>query len=280
MNLLNRIFVLLLLLAIGVLSMSVVVLAWTLPNETIDFLRDGADWLEEHNHDTEKAILTFIGVAITLLVFIFLIFELLPRRSRDVRIEDVNAGEAVISASALARRLEERVQDVDHVSGVTASVKTQRKGVEVAMDLHVDADANLAEVSDAASAMARDTLTNRMHVALSRPPQIRLHYRELRLQNGKKAAAPAETAAEEKPSEPVPPATDDAAWRPAAPAGSVVATEPEPEAEPGPDTAAEAEPVSEAEIVAAAEPVIEPSEAPVSDKPAGEDVPDPEKKTE
>ena len=72
------------------------------------------------------------------------------------------------------------------------------------MDLHVDADANLAEVSDSAAEAAREALTNRMHVALARPPRAQLHYRELRLRRVA-AVEPSEAA---RPAPPAPEALD------------------------------------------------------------------------
>jgi hypothetical protein len=47
--------------------------------------------------------------------------------------------------------------------------------------LHVDPDANLAAVTDAACEAARDVLIEKVHVELMAPPRARLHYRELRL---------------------------------------------------------------------------------------------------
>lgn len=192
MNLLNRIVVLLLLLAVGGVAIAVAVLAWTIPGDSIDALRETADWLEDHDGDTEKAILSVIAVAIAVLCLLVLVLELIPRRTNEVRVQDLKAGEATVSTAAIAGRVEEAVRQTPNVADAKVYVRARGKAVDVSMDLHVDADANLAEVTDAAADSVRDVLLNRMHVALRSQPQVRLHYRELVL---RRPAAPAPVAA-------------------------------------------------------------------------------------
>ncbi|MGE0056798.1 MAG: alkaline shock response membrane anchor protein AmaP [Dehalococcoidia bacterium] len=238
MNLFNRIVVLLLLVAVITAAIAVAVLAWTIPNKTINWLADAVQWLDDNDGDTEKALLTAGAIVVGVVALAALVVEILPRRRTDVRITDIQGAHATLSTAAIAQRLEEAVRQVPHVADTKAFVRARRKGVEVDMDLHVDPDANLADVTGAASTTIRDVLSSRMHVALVAPPRTRLHYRELRLRrppNGEPAAnssnttvvpaLPAPAAVNESTSEttlgktmPPPSEATDAGWKaPASP---------------------------------------------------------------
>lgn len=191
MNLFNRIVVLLLLVAVIAAATAVTVLAWTIPNKTINWLADAVQWLDDNDGDTEKALLTAGAIIVGVIALVALVVEVLPRRRNDVPITDIQGAQASLSTAAIAQRLEEAVRQVPNVADTKAYVRARRKGVEVDMDLHVDPDANLADVTEATSTAIRDVLGNRMHVALVAPPKTRLHYRELRLRrqsNGEPAS--------------------------------------------------------------------------------------------
>ncbi|MPZ48790.1 MAG: alkaline shock response membrane anchor protein AmaP [Dehalococcoidia bacterium] len=211
MNLLNRIFMILVCLALIAGSVSVIVLAWTIPNESIDGLNDTVQWLSDNNQDLEKTFLTAGGAAIAVLALIILILELTPKGGTEVKVTDLQVGNAVLSTAAIGQRIEEAVRLVPHVADVKATVKTKGKGVAVGLDLHVDPDANLAEVTDEACAAARDVLVNRVHVGLAAPPRARLHYRELRM--GRAATTRPMLLPQSAPTEPEPAVAEEEAPR-------------------------------------------------------------------
>lgn len=191
MNMFNRfvvVFVCLLLIAAAV---AIIVLAWAVPQDSINRLSDAVKWLNDNNEDLQKVILTAAGAAIALVSLIVLLIEVGPSGAAEVRVTDVKVGDARLSTAAIGQRVEEAVREVPHVSEVKAAVRTKAKGVQVSLDLHVDPDANLATVSDQACQAARDVLTEKVHVALTQPPRARLHYRELRLQRAGAARAAA-----------------------------------------------------------------------------------------
>jgi hypothetical protein len=132
------------------------------------------------------------------------------------------------------------VQRVPHVATVRAVVKAKRKGVQVALDLHVDPEANLAAETDEACQAAQDVLTERVHVALQEPPHARLHYRELRLRQRPIAgrtpqAAPIAPQTPRSPSAPAAPVrqiTDPSIAATRSP-GAIAVADPEPAAAKG-----------------------------------------------
>ena len=221
MNVFNRIFLFLLCLALAAAAVAAIVLAWTIPGDSIDGLRDAVDWLDEHNEDLEKALLTTAVGLIALVALVVAILELMPQSGADVKVTDLRVGDAVLSTLSISQRIEEAVRQVPSVTEARAGVRAKRKGVLLSLDLRVEPEANLATVTDEACEAAQDVLMNRLHVALVEQPRVRLHYRELRLRSRAPATAappaapeaveapagvaakvaPAEVAAEEKAAE-------------------------------------------------------------------------------
>jgi hypothetical protein len=252
-NLFSRIFTVAVCLKLAALAVAIVVLAWTIPTESIDALRDAVDWLQEHNQDTEKALLTTIGGLDVFVILVIIAFELVPGSAREVKVTDLKVGDAVLSTASISQRVEEAVRRVPHVADVRAPVRAKRKGVVLTLDMYVDPEANLATVSDEACQAATDVLTERVHVSLAQPPHVRLHYRELRLRGrptGRQPSTP-QTPPAEPPSPPetptphlvrqtVDPSVGHAASG-ASEAPAAIATA-EPETAPGGDEPAEGKP--------------------------------------
>jgi hypothetical protein len=183
-NTFNRIVLIVICVLLVIATIGVIALAWTIPNRTVNWLADAVQWIDDNDGDLEKALLTTASAFIGLVAVIVLLIELIPRRGPAVQVTGLASGEATLSAAAIGQRIEEAVVQVPHVSEVRADVKSRKKGVLVALDLQVDPEANLATVTDEACQVATEVLTERVHVALIRPPTARLHYRELRLHRG------------------------------------------------------------------------------------------------
>ncbi len=189
MNLLNRIVLVIVCLVLATAAISIIVLAWAIPNESIDSLRDSVRWLDDNNQSPEKVLLTGIGAFIAILSLLVVSLEVWPRHARDVKVADLKVGDAVLSTAAIGLRVEEAVKQVTDVSDVRATIRPRRKGVQLFLDLHVNPDANLADVTDEACNVAREVLTGKVHVSLVGPPRARLHYRESRSRTGRLPSA-------------------------------------------------------------------------------------------
>lgn len=181
MNMVNRLALVLLSLVLIVGAVAVIGLSWAAPQDSINWLVDATAWLDDHNTDGTKVIITVAAAAVGLIALVGLVMELFPQNRGEVKVTGLQVGDAVLTTAAIGQRIEEAVNQVPNVSDVRATVRAKHKGVTVALDLHVDPDANLAAVTDAACEAARDVLTNKVHVELLAPPRARLHYRELRL---------------------------------------------------------------------------------------------------
>ncbi len=159
----------------------VILLAWGVPDESIDRLRDLADYMADHNDDASKLIITFGGFILVLLAGIVIIFEIAPPEGGSLKVQNVGAGGARITTDEIKHRLEEELRALPHINDVQATVQARGRKAEVSLDLHVGAEAELAAAAEEACRCAREVIEQRMGVALARAPQAQLHYRELRV---------------------------------------------------------------------------------------------------
>ena len=172
----------------------IILLAWGSPDESIERLADLAGYLEDHNNIEAKLIITFGGLIFALLGAIIVIFEVSPPETGSLKVERIGSGEAHIGTDEVAHRLEEQIQALPHVRQVQASVLARGAKAEVKLEMHVTAEADLAVTTEEACRLTRHLIEERMGVALTRPPQAELHYRELQV------ARPQETSSTAAPS--------------------------------------------------------------------------------
>ena len=176
MNAANRLLIVLGSLVFIALVVAVIMLAWAAAAESIERMGDLVQYMDDHDNTTSKMVITLGGAILILGALIVILLELAPPAPATVAVGGVEAGRAVLSTDAIARRLEELLTDVADVVGARAKVVGKGKAVDVNLVLHVDPGADVAAVADEACRVVQDALSQQMRVALSRPPRVRLHY--------------------------------------------------------------------------------------------------------
>lgn len=180
MDLANR-FVVILLALLLIFGVAVVILlAWAAGPETVERLGDFVQYLDDHvaEEDGGKVIVTLGGVVIALLALLGVFIELAPPAASAVPVRDVQAGNAVLSTDAVARRVQEEVGRLPQVAQAKATVAARGKGVEVSLELHVAPDANLATTSEAACQVVLEVVTAQLGVEMVKVPHVKLHLAE------------------------------------------------------------------------------------------------------
>ncbi len=179
----NRSAVTLAALALIFVAAIVVVLAWGAAGTSIGRIEDFAGWLRDHDTRNAKLILTLGAVVIGLLSLTVIIAELTPAPQQKMRVRNVKSGDAVLTTKAIAECIEAEVRTVEHVAQCQAIVVARGKRVEVLLELHVDAGADLAHTADEACRRAHVLVEQNMGIELVARPRARMHYRELRLKD-------------------------------------------------------------------------------------------------
>lgn len=191
MDLTNRILIVSVALLWIFVIFIVILLAWGAPDQSIERLGDLTGYLEDHNTTGAKLIITFGGLILALLAVVVIIFEVAPPETGSLRVAKIGTGEARIGTDEIGHRLEEELRALPQVNQVQVSVLARGQKAEVNLDLHVTAEADLAATTEEACRRARQLIEERMGVALMRPPQAQLHYRELRVAQAQEASPPA-----------------------------------------------------------------------------------------
>lgn len=195
----NRLVIVALAMALIAAAGVVVALAWWQPDDSIARVEDFAGWLRDHNTDDSRLVLSLGAAVVILALLTLIVVELTPPDAQKMRVRNVKSGEAVISTAQIAERIKAEVEAVPHVAGCSALVTRHGKKVDIVLDLHVDAGADLADTADEACRRAHVLVEERMGIGLTARPRARLHYRELRLNAQPAESRTREIAGWEKP---------------------------------------------------------------------------------
>lgn len=184
LDVVNRFAVTLMALLIAFAALSAVLLAWGAADGSIERLRDLAGWLEDHNTRDGRVILTLFAAIAVLLMTVAVIVEVTPSPTQLMRVRNVKAGDATITTAEIAARAEEECLAVAHVADCRAVVAVRGRGVEIVLDLQVDAGADLEQAANEACRRVHELVEQRIGVPLAARPRARLRYRELVLRDG------------------------------------------------------------------------------------------------
>jgi hypothetical protein len=178
---LNRILIIVLALLVMFAAVAVVSLAWSAPGGTIDRMAAFAGWLRDHDNRDTKTVITLAASVVALLMGLTIILELTPSGTQRMRVRNIRMGDAVISTTEIAARIDAEVAQIEHVAACRSIVAAHGRRVEVVLDLDVDAGAVLSRAADEACGRTQRTIEQQIDIELTARPRARLHYRELRL---------------------------------------------------------------------------------------------------
>jgi len=192
---LNRFLVVAGSLVIVFVAILAVLFAWGAPDETIQRIADFAGYLRRHNDRDTKTIISLAAAVVILLMLTAIIVELTPSPTQKMRVRSMKSGEAAITTSQIAQRINAEVSQIPHIAQCAAIVAARGKKVEVVLDLHVGAGANLSQTADEACRRAHVLVEEQLGIEMAAMPRARLHYRELRLGGEGTSAAPEQRTA-------------------------------------------------------------------------------------
>ncbi|HEY8489526.1 MAG TPA: alkaline shock response membrane anchor protein AmaP [Dehalococcoidia bacterium] len=197
MNVLNRILVIVLILAGIALAGGFVFLAWAPDRDLHGGSADQIQFVLDVNADgSARLIATVVAGAVIALLVLLLLMEVRPRRRKQLKLRPAGGDAVYVPEETLVQRIEEDALRVPHVETARAGVEVKGKGVAVDLTLGLDPETEIAPTVEAVSRAVEEGLSNKFGVPLAGRPRIHVRYQELRIgRPAEQAAAP--PAAEE-----------------------------------------------------------------------------------
>jgi hypothetical protein len=163
----------------GVLVMVMAVLiflTWSANQDLIDALFDGVEYLEDHNDDPGRLIVTLGALIVAVAALLVIILELAPEDEvKELKVQQAGAT-TIVPAQALRERLEEALLALPEVTSARARVKTKDEGITAALELSVTQNANVAHVTQEASRVVIDTIQEDLGLPVKGSPVVRVSF--------------------------------------------------------------------------------------------------------
>jgi hypothetical protein len=193
----NRLFIVILAAAVIVVMAVIIFLTWTADTDVIDRIGDFGEYLDAHNDDAGKLIVTLAALVVVVLSFLLIILELAPEdEERELRVKQAGAV-TIVPAGALRYRLEEALRTRPGITDARARVSTGDEGIATNLNLTVTPSANIAMVSQDAVRVTVDTIQNDLGLPVQGVPSVRVVFAD-----GKDRPAPVASSVVKPPETP------------------------------------------------------------------------------
>jgi hypothetical protein len=142
----------------------------------IDRLGDFVEYLDAHNDDAGKLIVTLSALVTVVLALLIIIVEVAPEdEERELRVEQAGAT-TIVPAAALRQRLEEALTGIPEVTAAKAKVSTKDKGIVAALDVTLRPNANVAAVTQEAARVVVDTVQTDLGLPVVGLPTVKISF--------------------------------------------------------------------------------------------------------
>ncbi len=172
----NRTFIVLAAAAWIVIMAVLIFFTWSADTDVIDRLGDFVEYLDAHNDDAGKLIVTLSALVTVVLALLIIILEIAPEdEERELRVEQAGAT-TIVPAAALRQRLEEALTGIPEITAAKAKVSTKDKGIVAALDVTLRPDANVAAITQEAARVVVDTVQTDLGLSVVGLPTVKIAF--------------------------------------------------------------------------------------------------------
>jgi hypothetical protein len=176
MNEFNRLLIVLTAAMFIVIMAVVIFLTWAAPDDVIRALGDTVQFLDDNDSLAGQLIVTLGALTVGVLALLMIIVELAPEdEPKELRVEQAGAT-TVIPADALRLRLEEALLALPEVTAARTRVSTRDGGIASNLELTVTPNANLAEVTQAATRVVVDAVQTDLGLPVFGVPSVKFTF--------------------------------------------------------------------------------------------------------
>lgn len=202
----NRTFIVLAAAAWIVIMAVLIFFTWSADTDMIDRLGDFVEYLDAHNDDAGKLIVTLSALVTVVLALLIIIVEVAPEdEERELRVEQAGAT-TIVPAAALRQRLEEALTNIPEIASAKAKVSTKDKGIVAALDVTLRSDANVAAITQEAARVVVDTVQTDLGLPVVGLPTVKIAFASGAhpiASSVSQAPAPAELTPQDHPEQPM-----------------------------------------------------------------------------
>jgi hypothetical protein len=291
----NRMLIVLACAGMIVLMALLIFVTWSADTDAIDTLGDMVEYMEDHNDNAGKLIVTLTALIVVVLALLLIVLELAPEdQEKELKVRQEGAT-TIVPAAALRARIEEALIALPTVTAAKAKVNTKDNGIASSLEIVATPEANVGEVTQEASRIVNDTIQTDLGLPVAGQPKVKVSFggpkpvsptpsaatepqpgaaaadsppaEEPAPADAAAAAAAAETGQPPPPEAPAPSESQPPAWEQQPPSEPASASAPEAAPEPAPEAAADTgqAPAPEPPPEPAPEPPPEPAAEPASE---------------
>lgn len=162
---------------IVIMLMAVVIfLTWSANTDVVDRLFDAVEYLEDHNDDAGRLIVTLGALILAIGALLVIVLELAPEdEQKELKVQQAGAT-TIVPAQALRERLEEALVTLPDITAARARVRTREEGIAAALDVTVTPSANVAHVTQEATRVVVGTIQEDLGLPLKGTPVVRVAF--------------------------------------------------------------------------------------------------------
>ncbi len=174
MNVLNRVLVVLAVLAAMVVCVAVFVVPIPILQAVGAWLQDLTVFLEGVSLPLRLLAGVLFAVAWVVVCVLFLALELIPRRRKTARLQKIDGGEVEVDLRSVEEHVAYAVDQLPGVLRTRSRVSGRKGGVVVEVDVDTAGDVEVPARANRVLELVRQVVEERVGVRLAQPPKVHL----------------------------------------------------------------------------------------------------------
>ena len=166
MNVLNRIIVIVLLVAFLVLLPVLIFLAMVMPDASVATADQAVASIQANLTLIHRIVFSLVAALIFVALVLFLWLEIRRARAKAIEVQEITVGEARVSISSIVQRLEYNIDRLQDVVSVRPVVKAKGNGVDVVVNLQTSPEIDIPMKTEEVVQLTREVIEDQMGLKL------------------------------------------------------------------------------------------------------------------
>jgi uncharacterized alkaline shock family protein YloU len=175
MNTVNRVVIVVVLLALMAALTAICVLPHVLLTNIGEWLKDAGQYFNNQVQPAWRLVGgLFLSLIVDLLILFLIFLEVRPARKRFIRVQQVTGGMAAISAESIVQQLAYKLDSFPNVIKVAPKVHAKKDKVQAIVDVDVEAGANVPALATELMEAVKTVLSGSLGLQVYGQPEVRI----------------------------------------------------------------------------------------------------------